>query len=1240
MKTKLFIIVLLVLTKLANAQFTKLYEFPGSNDLKQPYYSQPVFDGTWIYAMTYGGGTKDFGTIFKVKPDGTGFTKMLDFTGTNGKWPWGSLTLYGGVLYGMTREGGTNSEGVIFKINTDGTGFSVIRNMAYGEANLPYGSLILSNGKLFGMSYSYVGVNAGCIFTIKTDGTCYKILHGFAQADGYPRGDLEIVGGVLFGMVNAHPNPTISKGCIFKIDTSGNNYKVLHSFTGVTTDGSSPRGSLEYVNKKLYGMTCYGGSSNQGCIFTIDTAGTNYKHLLNFNGTNGAYPTGSLVLGDSVLYGMTYAGGNSQGVIFRIDTTGNNYNKMLDFKPDVTGATPYGSLFLSGDLLYGMTAYGGSGGQGNLFKIKTSGLNFTQIFDCSGSYNGKSMYGALTYYNNAFYGMTQRGGTKNLGCIFKINPDGTGYNRIMDFDSINGALPYGDLILVGDFFYGMTSEGGATNKGCIFKIKPDGTGYHRIADFDGTNHGANPYGSLVAIGNDLYGMTYAGGTGTIGCIFTIKTDGTGFTKLIDFNGTEKGGRPYGSLAVSNSVLYGMTSMGGSNNYGNLFKLNSNGTGFSTIVNFSGTSVPYGSSTMYTTPVIIGNSLYGMTYSGATSNQGCIFKIDLSTNTYWNVANFNASGNGSHPYGSPIIYGKSLYGLTRDGGTNSVGCIFKRDTLGLFNSKIYSFKDTSGTSPYGTFINYNNELYGSTSSGGISGLGTLFKYTLTPDSQANTISCADTTIHWTKGNGMKRVVFLKQGTGTISNPVDKASYTASSNWTSKGTQLGSTGYYCVYNGSGNSVAITGLSPLTSYTVRIYEYNGSSENEQYFDSTALGNPLSFTTPKFTPVITWTNPADISYGTLLSATQLNAYANVAGTYVYNPAAGTKLNVGNNQSLQVNFTPTNGTNYNTASKTVSINVTKGIPVITWSNPADIIYGTLLGNTQLNATADVAGTFVYTPASGTKLNAGGSQSLKVDFTPTDAANYNTVSKTVAINVSKVTPVITWSNPSDITYGTLLDNTQLNATADVTGTIVYTPASGTKLDAGSNQSLQSDFTPTDVINYNTTSKTVTINVAKVTPVITWTNPADIIYGTLLSEVQLNATADVTGTFIYTPASGTKLSVGNNQSLTTEFTPTDVANYNTVSKTVNINVLEATGLTWQKNENGIKIYPNPASDILIVQSEQLISEICIIDCLGTEKLRERVNNTYKELPLTGLPKGIWLVKVTSGAETGIYKIIKE
>jgi len=98
--------------------------------------------------------------------------------------------------------------------------------------------------------------------------------------------------------------------------------------------------------------------------------------------------------------------------------------------------------------------------------------------------------------------------------------------------------------------------------------------------------------------------------------------------------------------------------------------------------------------------------------------------------------------------------------------------------------------------------------------------------------------------------------------------------------------------------------------------------------------------------------------------------------------------------------------------SNAATLTVNKTTPVITWGSPADIVYGTALSGTQLNATASVPGTFDYTPATGTVLKAGNSQPLSVNFTPEDTANYNNASKNVTIDVTPkpVTPGITADN--------------------------------------------------------------------------------------------------------------------------------------------------------------------------------------------------------------------------------------
>jgi len=318
------------------------------------------------------------------------------------------------------------------------------------------------------------------------------------------------------------------------------------------------------------------------------------------------------------------------------------------------------------------------------------------------------------------------------------------------------------------------------------------------------------------------------------------------------------------------------------------------------------------------------------------------------------------------------------------------------------------------------------------------------------------------------------------------------------------------------------------------------------------------VTLTVLKATPTITWPTPAPITYPTPLSATQLNATASVPGTFVYAPPAGTVPNAGA-QTLSVTFTPTDAVNYATATATVTLTVAQATPTITWATPAPIVHGTPLSAAQLNATASVPGTFVYTPPAGTVLGAG-AQTLSVTFTPTDAVNYATATATVTLTVTQATPTITWATPAPIAYGTPLSATQLNATASVPGAFVYTPPAGTVLAAGA-QTLSVTFTPTDTVNYTTATATVTLTVTQATPTITWATPAPIAYGTALSAAQLNATASVPGTFAYTPPAGTVLNAGA-QTLSVTFTPTDAANYTTATATVTLTVTPATALvTW-------------------------------------------------------------------------------
>jgi sugar lactone lactonase YvrE len=318
-------------------------------------------------------------------------------------------------------------------------------------------------------------------------------------------------------------------------------------------------------------------------------------------------------------------------------------------------------------------------------------------------------------------------------------------------------------------------------------------------------------------------------------------------------------------------------------------------------------------------------------------------------------------------------------------------------------------------------------------------------------------------------------------------------------------------------------------------------------------------SFVVNKATPTISWSPPTSIASGTALSAAQLSATTSVAGSFVYSSSTGTVLSPGT-YTLTASFYPTDTANYNGAQAQRTLTVfTVTAPPINWSTPAAITYGATLSAAQLNAAADVPGTFSYTPAAGALLS-GGPHTLRVDFVPTDSVQYTATSAQVTLVVDPATPVIAWVQPSAMTYPASLSASQLNATADVPGTMTYAPAAGAALNVGTQQ-LTVSFTPTNTTNYSNTSVQVSLVVNRATPTLTWAQPGAITYGNPLSATQLNATVTngVRGTFNYSPASGTVLHAGANQALSLVFYPDDGVNYTSAaaSQTIAVNKAQLT-----------------------------------------------------------------------------------
>jgi len=209
-------------------------------------------------------------------------------------------------------------------------------------------------------------------------------------------------------------------------------------------------------------------------------------------------------------------------------------------------------------------------------------------------------------------------------------------------------------------------------------------------------------------------------------------------------------------------------------------------------------------------------------------------------------------------------------------------------------------------------------------------------------------------------------------------------------------------------SGNAVTFgaTGACSVAASTVTITGAGSctitasQAGNANYLPATDV--PQSFSIAKGSSAVSWAAPAAMTYGTPLGAAQLNATASIPGTFVYSPSAGTVLAAGDHV-LTATFTPSDAS-INSSTASVTVHVNQAVSMVTWPTPADIIQGTPLGAAQLNASANVAGSFAYSPAFGTVLPVGSGQALSVVFTPVDTGNYTQATATVLINVLAVQP--------------------------------------------------------------------------------------------------------------------------------------------------------------------------------------------------------------------------------------------
>jgi hexosaminidase len=297
--------------------------------------------------------------------------------------------------------------------------------------------------------------------------------------------------------------------------------------------------------------------------------------------------------------------------------------------------------------------------------------------------------------------------------------------------------------------------------------------------------------------------------------------------------------------------------------------------------------------------------------------------------------------------------------------------------------------------------------------------------------------------------------------TVSN---STSATAVYSWKSNNVFLSDGGR--ISGSATSSLTISNVQPTDAATYTVFASNVAG---LYF------LPATLTVIAASTAVTWTNPVPIIYGTALSSNQLNATANVPGTFAYNPPAGAVLNSGSN-TLSVIFTPTDPGTYSSATNTVGLVVSNAPLTVTadsFSRPHGatnpVFTGTIIG---LQNGDNITATYSCSANSSSPLG-----TYPIVPSLVDPNNRQTNYVVSLINGTlAVGSLITWPTPSPILYGTALGSNQLNATANVPGTFVYTPASGTLFNSGTYQ-LSVVFTPTDTVDYNTSTGSVSLVVS-------------------------------------------------------------------------------------------------------------------------------------------------------------------
>jgi uncharacterized repeat protein (TIGR03803 family) len=375
--------------------------------------------------------------------------------------------------------------------------------------------------------------------------------------------------------------------------------------------------------------------------------------------SDGALPEDSLILWDNTLYGTANIGGQSFGTVFALNTEDLSFTNLFSFNAS-EGYAPVAGLTLSSNTLYGTTTFGGPGNEGVVYALTIDGGTFVPLHDFPLFAGSAGLYGTnsdggipeagLVLSDNIVYGTAFAGGGMGWGTVFAIDTASQVFTLVHTFTgSSNGATPYAGLVLSGNTLFGTTTgsyfPSAQSGFGNVYAVNIDSTGFTNLHSFTNGKDGSQPFGGLVLSGSNLYGMANAGGHSGYGTIFSVNTNGSGFTVLHSFTaptgslGTNSdGAQPWGGLIFSGNTLYGMASRGGTGGNGTVFSVNTDGSNYTTLHSFTVTASDGASPSPHQTNsdgasprgglILSNNTLYGTAEDGGLSGNGTIFSLSL------------------------------------------------------------------------------------------------------------------------------------------------------------------------------------------------------------------------------------------------------------------------------------------------------------------------------------------------------------------------------------------------------------------------------------------------------------------------------------------------------------------------------------------------------------------------------------------------------------------------------------